>query len=103
MTTIPNLNIVVQQGDLVRETQNIRNQALDSSQLSALERMEEEDRKRSSVAETEEIEKMILNKDSSREKKNKGEQEKKSERRESSESGKKGALEKTGRLLDTVV
>ncbi len=102
MTTIPNLNIVVQQGDLVRETQNIRNQALDSSQLSALERLEEENKKRNSVSETEEIEKMLLNKDSSNEKK-KNQEQKKSQKRTHKESKKNSTLDTTGRLLDTVV
>ncbi len=102
MTTIPNLNIVVQQGDLVRETQNIRNQALDSSQLSALERLEEENRKRNSVSETEEIEKMVLNKDSSNEKKKNTDQEN-SKKREQKELKKSSTLDTTGRLLDTVV
>lgn len=102
MTTIPNLNIVVQQGDLVRETQNIRNQALDSAQLSALERLEEENRKRNSVAETEEIEKMILNKDASGKKKKDTEQ-KNANKRESKDSDKNKTFEPTGRLLDTIV
>lgn len=102
MTTIPNLNIVVQQGDLVRETQNIRNQALDSAQLSALERLEEENRKRNSVSETEETEKMLLNKDSSEEKKNKPEP-KNLKKREHKDENKDSKLNSTGRLLDTVV
>ncbi len=102
MTTIPNLNIVVQQGDLVRETQNIRNQALDSAQLSALERLEEENKKRNSVSEAEETEKMLLNKDSSEEKKNKPEP-KNLKKREQNEENNDGKLNPTGRLLDTVV
>lgn len=102
MTTIPNLNIVVQQGDLVRETQNIRNQALDSAQLSALERLEEENKKRNSVSEAEETEKMLLNKDSSEEKKNKPEP-KNLKKREQNEENNDSKLNPTGRLLDTVV
>ncbi len=102
MTNIPNLNIVVQQGDLVRDTQNIRNQALDSAQLSALERLEKEARKKNIVSEMEEAEKIHLNKDLSGETKNKSKnrQAKKREKKEANED--KRQSDETGRLLDTI-
>ncbi len=103
MTNIPNLNIVVQQGDLARETQNIRNQALDSSQLSALERLEKEDKRKNSVPETEETEKILLNKDLSDGNKRKSEMKKGKKKEPKKERTASRAKDETGRLLDTIV
>ena len=103
MTTIPNLNIVIQQGDLVRETQNIRNQALDSAQLSALERLEKEARKKNSVPEMEETEKILLNKDLSNKNNRNSEQPKEKQREKKEQREEKRQSDETGRLLDTIV
>ncbi len=103
MTTIPNLNIVVQQGDLVRETQNIRNQALDSAQLSAMERLEKEAKKKNSVPEMEETEKILLNKDLSGEGNRNSQQRKEKKRVMNEQNEEKRRPDETGRLLDTIV
>ena len=103
MTTIPNLNIVIQQGDLVREAQNIRNQALDSAQLSALERLEKEARKKNSVPEMEETEKILLNKDLSNRNNKNSEQPKEKQREKKEQREEKRQSDETGRLLDTIV
>lgn len=60
MTTIPNLNIVIQQGDAVRDSHNIRNQVLDSAQNTVFERLADEDKKRTVVAQAEEAESIVL-------------------------------------------
>ncbi len=103
MTTIPNLNIVVQQGDLARETQNIRNQALDSAQLSAMERLEKEAKRKNSVPEMEETEKILLNKDLSGEGKRNSEHRRDKKKVKKDPGEEKRRPDETGRLLDTIV
>ncbi|MBU0995496.1 MAG: hypothetical protein KJ737_23620 [Proteobacteria bacterium] len=49
MTTIPNLNVVVQQGSVARDTQNIRPHAQDSSQTIAVQQPEKEIAKQTTV------------------------------------------------------
>lgn len=102
MTTIPSLNIVIQLGDAVRESQNIRNQALESAQQATAQRLEEEDRKRTAVRETEETDKILFNKESSGEGKrqpaHRGPRKKK--KREPDTTTDPDA---TGRLLNTIV
>lgn len=102
MTNIPNLNIVVQQGDLARDTQNIRNQGLDSAQLSALERLEKEDRLKNSVREAEEPEKVLLNNDLSDKNKNSAGSRQERKRKQTAKTPEKKAGDETGRLLDTI-
>lgn len=103
MTTISNLNIVVQQGDLARDAQNIKNQALDTAQLAALERLEKENKLKNSVRETEEAEKVLLNNDlSDRKNKGSGQHQEKKKKRTDEETEKK-SHDDTGRLLDTIV
>ncbi len=60
MTTIPNLNIVIQQGDVIRDSHNIKNPVLESAQNTVFERMAEDDRKRTVIAQADEAEKVIL-------------------------------------------
>lgn len=103
MTTIPNLNIVIQQGDSVRESHNIKNQALDAAQHAAFHRLEEEDKKRTMVSQTEETEKILFNKENS------GEGKRRHEARSQKKKQDTGPTEKTvdpdapGRLLNTIV
>lgn len=52
MTTISNLNVLVQHGDNVKDVQNIKNQHLDHSQLTKTEHHKKEDRQRSVVKES---------------------------------------------------
>lgn len=61
MTTIPNLNIVIQQGDAVRDSHNIKNQVLESAQNTVFERIAEDDKKRTVIAQADEAEKVLLN------------------------------------------
>ena len=65
MTTIPNINIVIQQGDSIRDSHNIKNHALDATQHTVFQRMEDDDKKRTVVSETDETEKILLNNEKS--------------------------------------
>jgi len=60
MTTIPNLNMVIQQGDAIRDSHNIKNQVLESTQNTVFERLADDDKKRTVVAQAEEAEKIFL-------------------------------------------
>ena len=103
MTTIPNMNIVIQQGDAIRESHNIRNHALESAQLSAFQRLEEEDRKRTQVSQTPETEKIMFDKESSREEKRRQRQKESKQRKEQKARGRNTDLDTPGRLLNTIV
>ncbi len=46
MTTLSNLNSVVQHGDSAREAQNIRNQAVESSQQTAVQQEEQAEKEK---------------------------------------------------------
>ncbi len=54
MTTIPNLNVVVQQGSTARDTQNLRQQGQDNSQALANTQPEKETEQRTTVQNTNE-------------------------------------------------
>jgi hypothetical protein len=103
MTTIPNLNIVIQQGDAVRDSQNIRNQVLESAQNTVFERIAEDNRKRTIVAQTEEADKIVL----TNEQRSVGNL--KRLRKQERKKKARAAMEKTidpdapGRLLNTIV
>lgn len=56
MTTIPNLNIVIQQGGAAREVHNIRSQPFDSAQAAASMQPDRELVKREQVQESDENE-----------------------------------------------
>ncbi len=103
MPNIPNLNLVIQQGDSVRESQNIRNQTLESSQLAAAERIEEENKKRTSIQEPEESERIMFNREESEENRARKRLAQKSKRtkKESAENKSKDP-EAKGRLLNTI-
>jgi len=99
MTTISNVNIVVQQGDKARDAaQSIKSQSMDPSQLTAAEQQEKEHTSLSSVPESEESD--AINPDKQQREKNKKE-------KQESPDTKKKSVEKdpdaTGRLLDTIV
>ena len=49
MTTIPNLNVVVQQGSVARDTQNLRPQVHDATQAAAVQQPEKEAEKQTTV------------------------------------------------------
>lgn len=103
MTTIPNLNIVIQQGDIAREAQNVRNQGLEASQQAAAERLEWEEKKRTVVPETEETEKTLFNKDKSGDGKRSPEERGERKQREQTSENDSYDPDSPGRLLDTLV
>jgi hypothetical protein len=102
MTTIPNLNIVIQQGDTVKDLQNLKNTVLDSSQLAANERMEEENRKRTAVRQPDETEQVLFNKEKPGGEKRRAFQ-KKMPPKKAKENNDNKDPDATGRLLDTIV
>ena len=54
MTTIPNLNVVVQQGSVARDTQNLRPQVNDVNQPGAVQQPEKEAEKQTTVQDSSE-------------------------------------------------
>ncbi|MBU1168195.1 MAG: hypothetical protein KKD44_01385 [Proteobacteria bacterium] len=103
MTTIPSLNIVIQQGDSVRESHNIKNQTLDAAQHASFQRLEEEDKKRTMVSQTQETEKIRFNKDTSSEGKPKQDARSSNKKKHASPSEESVEPDSTGRLLNTIV
>lgn len=101
MTTIPNMNIVVQQGGSARDAQNVRNQVQNPNQLAAAEIPDKEVVKRTVVHESEEKERSKFEKDSSEKRKEYQLQQERKKKKQVSEE--KKAPKETGRLLDTVV
>lgn len=103
MTTIPNLNMVIQQGDTIRDSHNIKNQVLESTQNTVFERIADDDKKRTVVAQAEEAEKIFLANE------NKGGGKLRRERKLERKKKIRGVTEETidpdgpGRLLNTVV
>lgn len=103
MTTIPNLNIVIQQGDAARESQNIRNQVLETAQQAAFQRLEEEDRKRTQVSQAEETEQILFTREKAREE-NRRQRQRESSQKKDQEARKKNVdPDAPGRLLNTIV
>lgn len=60
MTTLSDMNLVVQQGGSVREVQQIRHPSSDVNQLAAAQQPEKERQQRTTVAESGEAEKSAL-------------------------------------------
>jgi hypothetical protein len=103
MTTIPNLNMVIQQGDAVRETHNIKNQALDTAQHSSFQRLEDDDKKRTVVSETEETEQILFNKEHSGEGKPRHHARSPQKKKSEEPQEKPVDPDAPGRLLNTIV
>lgn len=103
MTTIPNLNIVIQQGDAVRETHNIKNQALDTAQHTSFKRLEDEDKKRTMVSETEEADQILFQKEHPNEGRQRHHERSSDKRKEEEAREKPVDPDSPGRLLNTVV
>jgi len=105
MTTISNINIVVQQGDAAKEAQNVRNQPLDPKQATFAQQQEKEMELRETVQEPEGSDKIKRHE----ERTGKEKQEKGKEKQEDTKAEAKKDLEResdpeaTGRLLDTIV
>ena len=78
MTTIPNLNVVVQQGSTARDTQNIRQQNQEASQVVAASQPEKDTEQMTTVQGSNESEKIKTDQEkSSREKEEEGKKKKK--------------------------
>ena len=98
MTTISDVNIVVQQGNSAREAQNTRTQPLDPNQMTVAQQQEKESEQRTTVSESDESDRITP--DQERE-----------GRKEERQGAKKKAPEKgeaekdpdaPGRLVDTI-
>jgi len=98
MTTISDVNIVVQQGNSAREAQNVRTQPLDPNQMTVAQQQEKESEQRTTVSESDESDRIAPDQE-------------KEGRREERQGAKKKAPEKSeaekdpdapGRLLDTI-
>jgi hypothetical protein len=98
MTTIPNLNVVVQQGHKAIEAQNVRNPAQESNLASVLQ-PEKEDTKRTTVQEFEESDHVQLDSENSG---GKGKNPRKREKRKKAKAPAEKPREGSGRLLDTI-
>lgn len=105
MTTISNINIVVQQGDAVKDTQNIKNQTLDPKQVTFSQQQEKEKEIRETVHESETTEKIKPDEErTNRKKQGSGKEEKESKKTEvKKDKEQEQDPEATGRLLDTIV
>jgi hypothetical protein len=103
MTTISNVNIVVQQGDMARDaSQHVRPQSMDTSQLTAAEQQEKDRTARSSVPESEESGAIVPDKEQ-REKERKKKEVSLKKEKKVTEKATKQDLDSPGRLLDTIV
>ena len=101
MTTISNINIVVQQGDAAKDTQNIKNQPLDSKQVTFSQQQEKETEQRKTVHESEEKEKITPDQERKGSQKREAKKEsKKVEERKDKDI--ESDPEATGRILDTI-
>jgi len=105
MTTISDVNIVVQQGNSAREVQNVRTQPLDPNQATVAQQQEKESEQRTTVKEFEDSGK--INPDQEKEDR----QTKTGSKRKQPEGSKKKGdakeddtadAESPGRLLDTI-
>jgi len=105
MTTISNINIVVQQGDAVKDTQNIKNQPLDPKQVTFSQQQEKEKELRETVHESETTEKIKPDEERTSKKKQGSEKEEKESIKKEVTKDKEQEQdpEATGRLLDTIV
>lgn len=105
MTTIPNLNIVIQHGDAARETQQIRNQPLEAAQGTLWKRDESDDIKRTVTQPLDEPDRLMFEKDKQQQagsKYERPEARRGRRRRESPPEKPKADSGEPGTLLDTV-
>ena len=97
MAGISSFNIVIQQGDVARDAQNVRHKHLDSNQVAPAQQQEMDKEQATKIHQPDDSEKLKLNKDRSegrKRKKKKISKEKKNTKGEEPES--------TGSLLDTI-
>lgn len=86
MTTIPNLNVVVQQGSTARDTQNIKQHTQDPGQVAAVPQPGKENTKLTTVQTTNESEKLRTDKEKNSEKKEQKKKKKKDDKEESKDA-----------------
>ncbi len=99
MTTISNINIVVQQGDAARETQQVKHPPMDSSQLTPAQQAQKEMEQRAVIKESDTAEKVKPYQEKKQGSQEEREKERKErEQKELDEEDPDG----TGRLLDTI-
>lgn len=101
MTTISNINIVVQQGEPAKEAQHVRNPQLDAHQLTPAQQAQKEMEARGTVNESEESEKIKTDQEESGERE-RSEQERKKKKQQQENLPDEGNPDGTGRLLDTI-
>jgi hypothetical protein len=105
MTTISNINIVVQQGDTIKDAQNIKNQPLDPKEVTFAQQQEKEKELRETVHESESTEKIKPDEErTDKKKQNSGKEEKEGKKAEvKKDTEQESDPEAKGRLLDTIV
>jgi hypothetical protein len=102
MTTISNVNIVVQQGDMARDaSQQARPHSMDTSQLTAAEQQEKDRTARSSVPGSEESDAIVPDKEQREKEKKKKEDFVKKDKKVTEKATNKDP-DSPGRLLDTI-
>ncbi len=101
MTTISNLNIVVQQSGGAKNAQNVRHTIQDPSQLAAAQQREKELQQRTTIQQSEDPKHAELDKDRPDQRRRKPDPRGRQDE-ESSESSTQASRD-SGRLLDTVV
>jgi len=98
MTTISDVNIVVQQGNSAREAQNTRTQPLDPNQMTVAQQQEKESEQRTTVSESDESDR--INPDQERESRQKKQND--SKKKDQKEIEAEMNPDATGSLLDTI-
>ncbi len=99
MSTISDVNIVIQQGGSAKQTQKVQHPTQDFSQVVAGQQKEKDSEQRTTVQQADDSEKPKLDKDPSGRRKRDRRAERKKKK---AGSGKKKDAETSGKLLDTI-
>ncbi|MFZ5571713.1 MAG: hypothetical protein ACOZF0_15025 [Thermodesulfobacteriota bacterium] len=103
MTTISNITIVVQQGDVARETQQLKPQPLDPSQMTPAQHAQREMEQRAVIKETDTADRIKPHQEKQQGSQSEAQKEQERERREKERKELNAEdPDGTGRLLDTV-
>ncbi len=103
MTTITNLNVLVQHGDNVKDVQNIKNQHLDHSQLTKAEHHKKEDMQRVVVKESDDSHNVNSDAKKNAFKKKMNKMSKRKRKKHNKLKALRNPDRLTGKILDTVV
>ncbi len=101
MTTISNLNAIVQHGDSALETQNVKNQTIESSHVAATVKEKEEEQNKA-VQESDNSEQIKTDQESAGTKERRKRKKKKKADTETESEQDEENPDKTGGLVDTV-